>query len=384
MEGTIASEVTTTSSTLIYDQAAVTLFTNIQYWWQVFIPPFGITANILCILVMGQRHNRSFSSSVYVITLAVCDIIHLIAASCDVFLKGTGSLQEEIIVCKCVLFFLFSSNRSGVMIIVALLVERMIAVACPLKAVILLSPRRAMNIVLVVVIVTIIFNIPVIFATSRVDTIGGQCIVIVTDSIFYAVHGITGLFLYGLFPLVAILLLNVIIMYYLKSSGNAFEKFKKDDQECSTNVQTEQSEISSDITNNETLPKHKRAGENCTPVMNVSEEFHNQFKSQMCHYKDQLEQKRRIRDRQLTIMTVAMTLAFFIFNVSLFVYIAIFRNVETKNSPQMQTWFGWCITVIHISSTLNCTTNLFMYIITSSKFRSDLKKLFCCHLKRST
>ena len=112
-----------------------------------------------------------------------------------------------------------------------------------------------------------------------------------------------------------------------------------------------------------------------TPITHASEGLDNKFESQMSHYKDQIEQKRRIRDRQSTIMTVTMTLAFLIFNLPVFIYIFMFHNVDPNSSSQTQTWFGWCLTVIQISGTLNCTINFFMYSLSGSKFRLRFKKL---------
>ena len=99
---------------------------------------------------------------------------------------------------------------------------------------------------------------------------------------------------------------------------------------------------------------------------------------------DQREQRQRVRDRQLTVMTVAMTLAFFIFTAPTFIHLLLFRNYDPKSSPERQTSHAWSGTVVMISNTLNSAINFFMYALTGSRFRSDFKNLIFCQRRRNT
>ena len=109
---------------------------------------------------------------------------------------------------------------------------------------------------------------------------------------------------------------------------------------------------------------------------------HNE-ETKMSH-EDQGEQRQRVRDRQLTVMTVAMTLAFFIFTAPTFIHLLLFRNYDPKSSTERQTSHAWSGTMVVISNTLNNAFNFFMYALTGSKFRSDFKNLICCQRKRIT
>ena len=138
-------ETNNTTNSLVYHQVSLTLIMNICFWWDVFIVPVGITGNILCILVMSQKHNRSISCSVYITALAVCDITYLATNACYMFFNGAVDFNRGMIFCKVVIFSLIASGRCGIMIIVALLVERVIAVTRPMKAAILLPPKKSNN-----------------------------------------------------------------------------------------------------------------------------------------------------------------------------------------------------------------------------------------------
>ena len=264
----ISEEANTTFVSLMHDQVPMTFFENIRFWWQVFVAPVGIIANILCILVMSQKHNRSISCSVYMSSLAVCDIVPLVAISGNVFMEGALSSLGEIILCKCTSFSVFTFGRSGVLIILALLVERTIAVMCPMKAGILLSPKRATVIVLIIVFFTAIIHSPFMFSTSRIEDAASQCIVIGNDSLFYVIHGMVTLFLYGLFPFVGILILNVMILYALKSSKKAFgrqrrpEVFVKNITSISNTIDT-MNTVSEDLEVSTDIKIGTSAGESC-------------------------------------------------------------------------------------------------------------------------
>ena len=223
MEGANVTEETNNSTaTMVGYQASLTIIINIYFWWNVFIVPVGIAGNILCILVMSQKYNRSISCNVYITALAVCDITYLATNASNIFFNGTFDFKKGIIFCKVIFFPMIVSSRSGVMITVALLVERVIAVKRPMKATVLLSPKRAMFLVHVIVFLAATFNLPYIFSTSSIQ--GGVCIAIGSYKLFYGIHSMVAIFLFGLIPWAGILLFNLMILSTIKSSKFAFSK----------------------------------------------------------------------------------------------------------------------------------------------------------------
>ena len=96
---------------------------------------------------------------------------------------------------------------------------------------------------------------------------------------------------------------------------------------------------------------------------------------------DHREQRQRVRDRQLTLMTVAMTLAFFICKAPTFIHLVGFYYYDPQSSPEMQNLYGWSSTVVMILNTLTSAMNFIMYALTGSKFLSDFKNLICFQRK---
>ena len=88
---------------------------------------------------------------------------------------------------------------------------------------------------------------------------------------------------------------------------------------------------------------------------------------------------RRKRERQLTIMTMVMTLACLVCIMPLHIMRMVLFLTGTNNSAHTNVTLIWLRTVFHNLSVFNSVINFFLYVFTGSKFRSDLMTLF--HLK---
>ena len=219
------------AASLVHIKSQVQLIRSSLFWWHIIIVPVGIVGNVLCLLVMSQKQNRSVSCSVYMRALAVADTIHLITKGFYVlaFLEMSNFIEETAsLMCKVLTYCLLTSSQSGVLIIMALLTERVIAVCKPIKAAIILSPNRALIITFIIVAFASLFNIPTIFAaTPKKSMVNIDCASDALAKLGYIIHSIVGLFINGVLPLVSILVMNLMILYTIKSSKAAFCKQKK-------------------------------------------------------------------------------------------------------------------------------------------------------------
>ena len=141
-------------------ESQLALISNTKFWWNTIIIPVGIVGNILCLLVVSQKQNRSISCSVYMGALAVCDTLVLIGKSMQTYVGYVHTLSS---LCTAVFYIQFTFSQSGSMIILALLLERVIAVTKPLKATLILSPKRALIITFILIVLMAMFNIPRLF-----------------------------------------------------------------------------------------------------------------------------------------------------------------------------------------------------------------------------
>ena len=199
----------TINNTRTLDESQLMLINSISFWWNIIIMLVGIVGNILCLLVVSQRQNRSISCSVYMGALAVADSLMLLSRSLQMYvIYGALNVNVTMTVLIC------TSSQSGSMIILTMLLERVIAVTKPLKAAVLLSPKRALIISLMIPTVLSIFNIPQMFSytAKRMYKMQLVCVVldgtIVTDNLYSMVT----LFMSSIVPLFGILVMNLIIL----------------------------------------------------------------------------------------------------------------------------------------------------------------------------
>ena len=197
------------------------LIRSVRFWWSVIIIPVGLVGNILCLLVVSRKENRSISCSVYMGALTACDILVLLFKALQICLVfGTTPLQISTfnMICSVIAFVYVTSSQSGSMIILALLLERVIVVTKPLKAALILSPKRALIITLVIPFLSSIFNIPHLFSYASKVLLKRECVILDGSVITNSVYSMLTLFISGVLPLFGILIMNIIILCAIKSS----------------------------------------------------------------------------------------------------------------------------------------------------------------------
>ena len=206
-------------------------------WAKAIIVPIGIIGNILVLRVVSLKHNRSVSCSIYMGALAISDTMMLLfSASIITLMWGIPSaLCTLVIMCKAQTFLLNTFFMTGVMIILALLVERVIAVTKPMKAAVLLSPKRTMKVICIIAVICPLFNVPRIFFAS----VGGHaasgirhCVAFTGTGLIETIYDMVNFVVVGLLPLLASFTMNLIILFVVKSSKNAWsgQKYIKPQQ----------------------------------------------------------------------------------------------------------------------------------------------------------
>ena len=390
------------AASLLYIKNQMQLIESSYFWFHIIVVPVSIVGNVLCFLVMSQKQNRSISCRVYMSALAMADTLHLLTKGFSALgFPEMSNFKEETasLVCKVIKYCLFTSSQSGVLIILALLIERVIAVRKPMKAALILSPSRALIITLIIVAFASLFNVPSIFvASARKFTVTVTCASFeAMGKLGYIIHSIVGLFINGVLPLVSILVMNLMILYTIKLSNAAFGKQKKtkkyhtQTRERITSVSgtidilkrtDETMENSRDITASmSSAPDTTASATPRTETRHTSQsDWEADQEGKHTSASRSLASRSRSqsqRDRQLTVMTVAMTLVFLLCTVPFLVLIVVWRNIEYQSSARHQIM--WLLSrIVSSLATLNCAINCYMYILTGSKFRSDLKKLFRC------
>ena len=193
------------------------------FWFTVIITPIGLVGNILCLLVVSQKANRSISCSAYMGALSVTGLLVLLANAAQAFGEYVSVVRVSRWFCKATFHMLHTFTQCGSWIILALLLERVIAVTKPLQAKMLLNPKRSLIIIIAIVIVMAVLNIPLIFTyTIKTGRPMGSCVATRAvlpnlGSIYFTVFCFVMLFIAGGLPLLGILIMNLITVCVIKS-----------------------------------------------------------------------------------------------------------------------------------------------------------------------
>ena len=150
--------------------------------------------------------------------------------------------------CKITIYLVNIASQSGVMIILAhLLVERVIAVTKPMKAAILLSPKQALITTIILSGVSAVYNIPRIFYIEATLQYGAKnCISFKSNDVLSSTYSLSSLILTGVLPLVAIFIMNVIIIFSIKSAKRKMavhKKYRKKSAKEKLSTASEKSEL---------------------------------------------------------------------------------------------------------------------------------------------
>ena len=107
----------------------------------------GTAGNLLCVIIMMRRHYRSISTGVYLFCLALADTMFLYMNSMVMnFTRLTFDFDfrtVSVATCKIYIYLLMTSKCLSAWFIVAVTVERLLAITFPLKANVLATRKRA-------------------------------------------------------------------------------------------------------------------------------------------------------------------------------------------------------------------------------------------------
>ena len=283
--------------------------------------------------------------------------------------------------CKASAFVQFTFSQSGNMIILALLAERVIAVTKPFKAAVLLSPKRSLIISIIMPIFLGLCKLPQIgsghTAAKAPVTIGLGCIpldfITFTGESPRQVYMRVMFIINGVLPLSGILIMNLIILCAVKSSKKITRQPSKKrnmhkNPTLNTGSQRTPGDQDPQIPNN--VPT---GGPNTVPPEQLA------LDTKDVDIKINNNQMATKREKLLTVMTVVMTMAFFVCASPSYVRILVFDIVGWQNPALTETVKAWTAVLAHCLFLLNSAINFYIYVMTGSKLRSDLKMLF--HLK---
>ena len=297
-------------------------FINI-YWFPVLIP-IGLVGNLLSFIVMIKPNNRKMSTCIYMAAISINDNIMMCMCFHDYLVYVVQIHRWHSIECKMSCFAALFALQNGTFQVLAMTVDKYIAIRWPHKAATYSTPRRAKIMTVGFSICALMYNTSHFFLSGMIDDL---CICYANSSAIVRVYSWFTFVLNAIIPFTMLIHLNYIIVKTVRKSRNLF---KTDD--TNTGMEVRQRTMKS-------------------------------------------------VENQLTVMLLLVTTLFFILIFPTY-FRYIYLLIARRDTPLQ---YANSMIIYQISYKLyasNSGINFFLYCISGQKFRNDLKKILCCCCQR--
>ena len=217
--------------TIFFDIALV-----LHFQFMPVVIAVGIPGNILTLIVMLQRKNRHTTCCIYMAYLAISDTLILLYGAFTWFDARYQLIPKTDLSCGIANLFLGVVSNFNVMLLVALSLDRFLAIKFPLKAPVLCSVRRA-NISLVsIAVVAVVFTLPILFTAKSPD--GRICAAHASGTLLDQIHAVVSLLLFSIVPFCFLLFMNIAILIVIRRSHITMDKYRDDTAPDPTKLET--------------------------------------------------------------------------------------------------------------------------------------------------
>ena len=283
-------------------------------------------------MVMIKGNNRKMSTCIYMAAVSINDNLMMVKAL-HRWLETVLNLQEwKPLECELSAYFAYVGLQNSTFQVVAMTIDKFIAIKWPHKAALYSTPKRTKIIVVCVFVSVIIYNIPHIFLTRVIGTI---CFASAAEGILTKVYSWVSFVLNAVIPFTMLIYMNSVIVEAVRKGRNMFGSNETDRPENSYDRY-----VVSKV--NKMREKAMKSAENQLSIM--------------------------------LLLVTTLVLVLLIPTYIRFIFITFFE-------PDTPEKHGIAMLVFQISHKLyhtNFGINFFLYCISGQKFRNDLKEILCC------
>ena len=198
-----------------YTEFKIANFVNI-YWYPILVP-IGLIGNTLSFFVMIKPNNRKMSTCIYMAAISINDSLMMYTAF-HYWLIGAVNIREwNLWECKFVIFCSLAALQNCTYLILAMTVDKYIAIKWPHRAATYSTPRRARIIVVGVPICVFIYNIPHFFLS-----VSDECVAYSNSNVIARIYSWLSFVLNAVIPVLLLIHMNYIIVKTVKNSGKMF------------------------------------------------------------------------------------------------------------------------------------------------------------------
>ena len=301
-----------------------------RYWFPILVP-IGWVGNTLSFLVMIRPKNRKVSTCIYMAAISINDNV-MICLALNGWLVTTGKLYEwPRWGCKSQAYLVTFSLQTSTFLVLAMTIDKYIAIEWPLKATTLSTSTRALSVALGVTVSALCYNVPHLFAT---DVVRHTCASYLHGGLKIKIYSWINFLVNFIIPFSLLIHMNYAIVKAVRNSRKMFR------------------------TNTDIAVSKKDQG---------------------------LDRRRRTMkntENQLTVMLLLVTVLFLILLFSAYIRF-IYSTFVERDTPSKYASSLLMFEITHKLYNTNNGINFFLYCISGARFRNDLRKIMCCAGKSS-
>ena len=290
-----------------------------KYWSPVLIP-LGLAGNTLSFLVMIRSNNRKVSTCIYMAAISINDNLMMCIEVHAWFVTAANIHEWHLWECKTSAYFAGFSLQLTTYLVIAMTLDKYIAIKWPHRAATYSTPRRVKIIIFTIVTSVVLYNLPKYFTTA---VVAGSCYSSSVKGIFTKIYSWFNIVLNAVIPFTLLIHMNYIIVKTVRNSRKMFKNH---------------SQIA-------TMNKRQRTMKSA--------------------------------ENQLTTMLLLVTSLFLILLLPTYIrYIySAFVSSDTPSEFATSIFFSEISYKLYFT---NSGINFFLYCVSGQKFRNDLKEIVCC------
>ena len=305
-----------------------------KFWFPIMVP-IGLIGNTLSFLVMIKPNNRKMSTCIFMAAISLNDNLMMFLALYDWSVTAMKMHKPITWTCKTAAFGVFVAMQNSTYQVLAMTLDKYIAIKWPHKAAIYSTAKRAKITVSCIMLCVVIYNIPHMFLS---ELVGGYCQGYANGGTVTKVYAWLSFILNAITPFFLLIFMNYVIIQKVRISRKTFRS--------NTYIQKGQGE--------------------------------QRVQSQIDTSKSQKTMKST--ESQLTYMLLLVTTLFVVLMLPAYIRF-VYGQFVTLNTPAK---FASYVLFYQISQKLyntNNAINFFLYCISGEKFRNNLKDILFCARK---
>ena len=297
---------------------------NINKYWFPILVPIGLIGNTLSFLVMIGPNNRKISTCIYMAAISINDNV-MMCLALNGWLVTTGKLYElPRWGCKGFAYLVNFSLQTSTFLVLAMTIDKYVAIKWPLRATTFSASTNALSMTLGVIICTLCYNVPHLFAS---DLVRHMCVGYVLGGLKTKIYFWINFLVNFIIPFSLLIHMNYAIVKAVRNSRKMFQT--KEDQGMYIGRRT---------------------------IKSV--------------------------ENQLTVMLLSVTTLFLILLFPAYIRF-IYSTFVGRDTPSKYASSLLMFEITHKLYNTNNGVNFFLYCISGERFRNDLRKIMCCVAKSS-